>query len=75
MEATAILLNELYACYKTKAPFVDDYLKLSETEKLSLCKEQREKAIFHLNSDQVTTHRIALEHLRHMKENQINYYD
>lgn len=75
MEALSILLNDLYACYKTKAPYVEDYLKLSESERYGLCKEQREKVIFHLNSDQVTTHKVSIEYLRFMKDHNINYFD
>ena len=64
-----MLYDDLYNCYSQKAKYSEDYLKLSVIERDILCKNEREKLIFHLNSDQIIFENILYERLRWMKSN------
>ena len=67
MESFKMLWEDLHHCYSKNAKYSEDYLKLSMIERELLCKDEREKLIYHLNSDQMIFEHILYERLRWMK--------
>jgi hypothetical protein len=65
MDQIIPMFEDLKTCYRLKVPSADDYVKLKESEKNSLCLKLREKIINHLQSDNV----LFENHLRNVVEN------
>lgn len=46
------IVEDLKTCYTTKAPFVEDYVKLNNKEREDLCADVRKSLINYVNSSE-----------------------
>jgi hypothetical protein len=53
------LINDLTLCYELQAPFAEDYVALSRSEKYDLCKEPKKALVNYVNSKEYNFKDIA----------------
>ncbi len=46
------IINDLNNCYQTKAPYAEDYIKMSDKEQGDLCKDVRNQLVDYVNSNE-----------------------